>query len=139
VLCEGYSQEMILIDKSTRLRQFRDQTEHTGCSSGGTQSEHGSAKIAGSVNLARQRAALGTPFSGTPSTDMSLCAYQSNIYLSFLNHRLFSDPYRDGTVGTFIPRVVEECTTSVVYTAVHCLATPLFERAHVLERSDVTH
>jgi len=34
MLCEGYSQEMILVDKSTRLRQFRDQTEHTGCFKG---------------------------------------------------------------------------------------------------------
>ena len=34
---------------------------------------------------------------------------------------------------------IEECTTSVVYTAAYSLATALFERAHVLERSDVTH
>jgi hypothetical protein len=66
---------------------------------------------------------------------MSLRAYQSNIYLPFLIRRLFSDPYRDGTAGTFILRAIEEYTTS----AAHCLTTALFERAHALERSGITH
>src|SRR5271155_585955 len=70
---------------------------------------------------------------------MSLRAYQSNIYLSFLIRRLFSDLYRDGTAGTFIPRAIEEYTTSVVYTTAYCLETALFEQAHVLERSGITH
>lgn len=71
--------------------------------------------------------------------DVGLDPHPSEIYLSFLFHRLFSDPYRDGTAGPWIRRAIGEDTTSVSYNAASCLATALFERVHVLERSNMNY
>ena len=131
VPCGGYVQDTIFVDESIRLRQSSDQSEQAGSSLEWTQTEPVDAQISGSTENAIWTASL--------STDIGLRAHQSNIYMSFLIHRLFSDTYRDGSPGPRILRAIDEDATSVVYNSAYCLAAALFERTHFLEHSEVTH
>jgi hypothetical protein len=135
VPCEGYSRETVFVDESTRLRLSSEQSQQAVSSSGSTQTVSADAQTSESSELSRQRAILGN----YPSRSMSLHAHQSNIYVSFLIHRLFSHPYRDRTASPWILRAIGEDATALVYNAAYCLAAALFERTHVLEHSDMAH
>jgi hypothetical protein len=126
---------MIFVDESTKLRQSSEPSQQAIRSSGLTQTVSADAQTSESSDFARASAIFGDP----PSMDMSLHAHQSNIYLSFLIRRLFSDPYRDGTAGTWILRAIGEDAISLVYNAAYCLAAALFERTHVMESFEKVH